>query len=395
MSPDYEPPVYSESRIYSNLLCQGRGFPLYRPEPPTRLPKESRWTDVAIGDVGTVTVEGDFDIFFNIYLPANDTINIDAPEDFVSLLAYCLRDISDYHFDPGNHVSTDSIYERNGSFHNSTLGRDFVFNCMGPNGAVLALPHARYLEKLRKLTFIQQYAAKNAKSWYKYLNKTRGCELVNGSLFLIMGGEKARLWGMATFHHVSRQNKFQLLFSPTTDAEDGFKYRWQGAYCYCKHANSSLDDGPLNQTTFIHAFMTSIPETIWETLFGDVAFHQLVDLPPPTDKSGCGFMPHGSQGLLFTSFFSFFGRNAPTEGRQCTGQDGIILHASPIPKIFHPSQVIYMHLLHQALQATVAIIHNDDWHDALLNHEVPLTKQEFIQAIFDHFKITIEMVLYS
>jgi hypothetical protein len=217
--------------------------------------------------------------------------------------------------------------------HSSTLGGDFVFNCTGPNGAVLALPHGGYLQNLGKLAFMRQYAAKNAKSWYKYLNETRGCELVNGSLFLITGCEKARSWGMATFHHVSPQNEFQLSFSPTTDAEDGFKYRWQGAYCRCKHADPPLDDSPLNQTIFIHAFTISLPETIWETLFGDVAIRQLVDSPAPMDKSGRGFVPYGSQGSLSTSFFSFFGGNAPTGGRQCAGQDGIILDASPIPKV--------------------------------------------------------------
>jgi hypothetical protein len=61
---------------------------------------------------------------------------------------------------------------------------------------------------------------------------------------------------------------------------------------------------------------------------------------------------------------------------------------------------------HQAPHETVVVTHDDDWRDALLNvcpaclslcfpsqynkHEVPLTEQEFIQAIFARFKITIE-----
>ncbi|KAJ7725745.1 hypothetical protein B0H14DRAFT_2410526 [Mycena olivaceomarginata] len=80
MSPDSEPRVYSESGIYSNLLLnQGRGFPLYRPEPRTNLPKEYKQTGVAIGDVGRVTADGGFDFFFNIYLPADDPINVLFP----------------------------------------------------------------------------------------------------------------------------------------------------------------------------------------------------------------------------------------------------------------------------------------------------------------------------
>ncbi|KAJ7702850.1 hypothetical protein B0H14DRAFT_751096 [Mycena olivaceomarginata] len=98
----------------------------------------------------------------------------------------------------------------------------------------------------------------------------------------------------------------------------------------------------------------------------------------------------GLKGRYFTPFLSFFGGNAPTGGRQCTGQDGIILDASPIPKVFHPSQVIHMHLLRKAPHARVAIVHDDDWCNVLLNHEVPLTEQEFIQAIFDRSEITVE-----
>jgi hypothetical protein len=214
-----------------------------------------------------------------------------------------------------------------------TLGEDFVFNCTAPKGAVLALPHGGYLEKLRKLAFIRQYAAKNAKNWYKYLNKTKGYELVNGSLFLITGCEKAMSWGMATFHRVSHQKEFGLSFSPTTNAADGFKYRWQGDYCRCKYADPLLNDNPLNQTTFIHAFTISLPETMWETLFGDVVICPLVDSLAPTDKSGGRFVPYGSQGSLLGSVFSFFGSNATTGGRQYAGQDGIISNASPIPLV--------------------------------------------------------------
>jgi hypothetical protein len=107
MSPDSEPRIYSESGIYSNLLLnQGRGFPLYRTQPQNRFPEEYQRKGIAIGDVGTVTVEGDFNFFFNIYLEANDPINVKVPQDFVQLSAYSSGDIIDYDFDPGDHVST-------------------------------------------------------------------------------------------------------------------------------------------------------------------------------------------------------------------------------------------------------------------------------------------------
>ncbi|KAJ7302886.1 hypothetical protein DFH08DRAFT_647798, partial [Mycena albidolilacea] len=249
----------SESGMYSDLLLrQGRGFPLYRPEPQKNLPDQYQLTGVAIGDVGTVTVEGEFDFFFNIYLPANDPINIDAPEDFVPLSARpSRRDIMG--------LSYESQLHAHSFMHSSTVGGEFVFECSGPNGAVLALPHGAHLEKLKNVASMRHYAAKNAESWYKYARETRGRELGNSGLLLIAGYEKARSWGMATFHDLSLQHKFQLSFKPTTNAKSGHKYRWQGPYCCHKQADSpSADETPLNQTTFIHAFAISLAENIWK-----------------------------------------------------------------------------------------------------------------------------------
>ncbi|KAJ7701005.1 hypothetical protein B0H14DRAFT_2195097, partial [Mycena olivaceomarginata] len=134
---------------------------------------------VAIGDVGTVTVEGDFDFFFNIYLSANDNINVNVPANFVPLLPpYALVDIKHYNFPPGNHVSTGTDKLR--GFSNSTVGGEFVFECAGPHGAVLALPHGAHLQKLENLASMEHHAVKYAQSWYKYVRETRGRKLQNG-----------------------------------------------------------------------------------------------------------------------------------------------------------------------------------------------------------------------
>ncbi|KAJ7922292.1 hypothetical protein B0H13DRAFT_1477925, partial [Mycena leptocephala] len=180
----------SESGNYSSqLLSQGRGFPLYVPRPRINLPVQYKREGVAIGDVGRVTSDGNFDFFFNIYLPADHPINANVPEGFVPLSPYDPIDVDHSDFDPAAHVT----------MYSSAPGGEFVFNCEGPKGAVLALPHGAHLEKLENLVSMRQYAAKHAESWYKYVNETRGRGLVNGSLYLITGCEKAKSWGMASF----------------------------------------------------------------------------------------------------------------------------------------------------------------------------------------------------
>jgi hypothetical protein len=172
---------------------------------------------------------------------------------------------------------------------------------------------------------MRRYAAKHAKSWYKYVNEARGRGLVNGSLYLVTGWEKAKSWGMASFHDVSLQNEFQLWFRPTADADDGYRYRWQAPYCHHKHADPPPVDGtPLNQTTFIHAFTISLSEGMWGMLFGDVEICELVDYSTSPDESGRSFVPYGSQGS--SSMWSFFGGGSVSGG-------GRISDASPTPQV--------------------------------------------------------------
>ncbi|KAJ7615156.1 hypothetical protein DFH06DRAFT_963746, partial [Mycena polygramma] len=176
-------------RYSSQLLHEGRGYPMYSPAPQRTLPAEYRTRGIAIGDVGRITPEGVFDFFFNIYLLANNPINVNAPPGFVPLSPYNPSHVIYEDFGPGDYVSTPSVQEINGDFSGA------------PNGAVLALPHGARLQKLENIASMRRYAEKNAESWYRHINGERGLgrELANGGLHLITGCEKAESWGIATF----------------------------------------------------------------------------------------------------------------------------------------------------------------------------------------------------
>ncbi|KAJ7757754.1 hypothetical protein DFH07DRAFT_699793, partial [Mycena maculata] len=192
--------AYSESEIYcSQLLRQKRGVPLHRPSPQRNLPQEYQRSGVTIGDVGRITPDGELDFFFNIYLPANDPINgDDVPEDFSPLEPYAQKDVFHADFEPGDHVSSPSAQKLDLESPSEYVV-NFVFNCEASQGAILALPHGAHLEKLENLGKMQEYAAKNAESWYRYINDVRGRGLTNGALYLVTGCEKSPSWGMASF----------------------------------------------------------------------------------------------------------------------------------------------------------------------------------------------------
>ncbi|KAJ6512779.1 hypothetical protein C8R45DRAFT_857050, partial [Mycena sanguinolenta] len=389
------PAVYSESENYcSQLLRQGRGFPLFVPGPQTNLPAQYRTRGVAIGDVGRITAEGSFDFFFNIYLPANHPINANVPEGFVPLSPYDPIDVVPLDFDPGNYISSRTVTRT--KVDDKFLkfpGGDFVFSCREPTGAVLTLPHGAHLEKLENLESMRRYAGEHAESWYKYVNVTRGRRLVNGHLYLVSGWEKAPSWGMASFHDVSLQNEFKISFGPTEDAVNGYKYRWNGAHCHYKQADSPLVEGtPLNQTTFIHAFAISVGERIWEKLFG-VQVCQQVDSSTFLDKSGRSFIPYGSGGSSFM-WFSFSGNGTSSGGKQCAAPpavgNGIVTDAFPAPKVVHPSQIIHERIFREVPRATVVITHDDDWRYVFKDDGMQTlgqTVSELQQAIFYRFEI--------
>ncbi|KAK7016370.1 hypothetical protein R3P38DRAFT_1404851 [Favolaschia claudopus] len=386
--------VYSESQNYTSLLLrQGRGFPLYIPAPPVNLSAAYRRNGVAIGDVGRVTPEGSFDFFFNIYLPHGHTINANTPPDFEPLDIYESVDVVQHDYEPGNYVANPAVQETSSEYPDFP-GGDFVFDCQGPDGAVLTLPHGAHLEKLENLESMRRYAAKNAESWYQYVNQTRGRGLSNGSLYLVTGWEKAESWGMATFQDVSVQKQFQLSFRPTTDAEHGYRYRWQGAHSHRKYADPRTED--LNQTTFIHAFAISVCSGIWGKLFGAETC-QLVDSSTFTDSSGRSFIPFGSSSGS-SSIWSFLGGNSSSSsgGRQNAAQasphgNGIVSTAFPVPMAVHPSQLIHQHILRKAPNAKVVITHDDDWRDLFkddFGRQLDLSTLK--QALTNHFDVVEE-----
>ncbi|KAJ7829803.1 hypothetical protein B0H14DRAFT_2593766 [Mycena olivaceomarginata] len=163
-------------------------------------------------------------------------------------------------------------------------GSEFLFSCMGPSGAVLALPHGAYLEKLEYVEHAGRYAVRNAESWYKYINETRGGGLTNGSLYLITGCEKSRSGGMASFQNVLLGAEFQLSFRLTTNADTGYK----GTPVKTKHFDEAEqhDEGLLNHTTFLHGFSISLSKGIWGRLFGKVTVSEIGGQSTSSEKSG-------------------------------------------------------------------------------------------------------------
>jgi hypothetical protein len=188
-----------------------------------------------------------------------------------------------------------------------------------------------HLKKLANLDLVREYAAAHAESWYKYINGPRGRGLANGLLYLVTGAEKASVWGMASFY--SARHGFQLAFKPDSTRQ----YRWSGIPAEKKSYNPSpINDGRLNQTTFIHGLSISLGTGIWRRLFGTVEIREIVESRSGSIGGAGGNSTPGSS--LFSWALPFFGGGARAGGRHYVAQDGqdgwvVLSDLSPISKV--------------------------------------------------------------
>jgi hypothetical protein len=215
---------------------------------------------------------------------------------------------------------------------------------------------------------------------------------------------------MASFQNVLPGAEFQLSFRPTTNADAGYKYRFnRGTPVKTKHFDEAEqhDEGLLNHTTFLHGFSISLGEGIWGRLFGKVTVSEIGESDMRSSPSG--FVPFGQQGSLFSWSLNIFGGGEPTGGRKYTDQNEqeiMISEFSSISEVrvhttsvglqklmsldaqtVHPGRTINNFLLRQVSvflthffffyfaltssqcfqypEAAVVMTHDDDWRDIL------------------------------
>nr|GAT52072.1 predicted protein [Mycena chlorophos] len=256
-------PATDPANYCSQMQHQGRGFPIYMPNPQSRLPDQYQQKGIGIGDVGRITPDGVFDFFFNIFLEKDHPINANhVPDNFIPCTSDCLDQITEFNYDPGDCVLTRSVSDY-GAPDALFPGSNFLFHYGGVKGAVLALPHGAAVRKLESLQVIEEYINQYAQDWYKYLKgPPYSRKLENGSLLVVTGHETTCSWGMASYKDQNLILDHNLAFRPTESAISYWKYRWLRSPLI-KHKFSDVAfnaEGNIlnNQTTFIHAFTVSL-----------------------------------------------------------------------------------------------------------------------------------------
>ncbi|KAF7370399.1 hypothetical protein MSAN_00671400 [Mycena sanguinolenta] len=205
---------------------------------------------------------------------------------------------------------------------------------------------------------------------------------------------------MASYQNVLPGAEFQLSFRPTTNANGGYKYRFnRGTPVKMKHFDDSAqhDERSLHHTTFLHGFSISLSQGIWGRLFGQVTVSDFADSDLDIRNSRSDLVPFGSQGSLFSWSLSFF-NGGQGSGKKYTDQDGeqvILSDLSQTSETVHPGRTINNFLLSQYPESAVVMTHDDDWRDILRDDGTEATienTRELLERISEQFTMQEEDV---
>ena len=158
----------------------------------------------------------------------------------------------------------------------------FRFEGSSSTGAILILPEGGIRKDLLSTRLFQDYATRNAASWYQFATGSKlGRPAQNGSLYLITGCDKSPAWGVASYYHPFSRAKVSCEFMGT-EVGDGHPpgYHWINfrpatvRVSRLDHSGSSQargDPNPrptLNQCIFVRGFRISLELRYWRQLLG-------------------------------------------------------------------------------------------------------------------------------
>jgi len=235
---------------YCSLYNQGRGHPLFIPEPDDNIPVALQNIGIGIGDLGVWNIDGSFDVLFNVCQPATHVANRHGvPESFEPLTLRdkdLLKQTSDL---PRSAITSTNVEKANieGGFSFSSFSR----------GGVLVLPEgASRVDWIQSRDDVRKFISQNYEKWHSFVNTDRGRR--TSSLFIVTGCDKTTAWGLASFLGSSESGTLSLTCSDLNEPEAKWSYEWEG--CTPAAVRFSANRAPLmeNQCIFLRGFTLSL-----------------------------------------------------------------------------------------------------------------------------------------
>ncbi|KDQ50098.1 hypothetical protein JAAARDRAFT_200261 [Jaapia argillacea MUCL 33604] len=398
----------STQATYARLmLAHQHGYPLYQPEPtgPPNLPGEYHQGGYQIGDVGTITDNGGFDVFFNFCHTHEDPINArGVPPNF--------RQVP---LDP-NTVTTSIFLPHTiscSSIKNESLGVTFEPNGQNPvvpfggglgyeyssetaEGAIAVLPErAERADVTRRRDRFLTRATEDAVGWYKWINGTGdddlGAMIGHRSLYLITGFDKSTCWAGTAYSSTTNNTAFRATFKVASVSSAGIQrktYNWESYTHGEPRVQLHHPQHPENRylTPFIRGFRITPRKLVPARLLGPVVVSDVQGSVLP----GIGLLTR------FTSFFSW-GDTPPNDdqGGSSAGAEmgnsrgsGYQIDVTNVPvgeSPYHPADFVNEYLLNKFPEAQIAIVHDDQWSNVLTEGELLPDAPELTRRILKKY----------
>ncbi|KAF7373867.1 hypothetical protein MSAN_00598800 [Mycena sanguinolenta] len=366
----------SDSRLYTRLLLpKGHGYPLFRPPPYDDLPPELHRQGTTIGDVGVVRPDGSFDVIFNICRAGDDPLNrYGVPERFekMSLLPGDIATLVDCHR-PGSDVSSITISKRRlgvnaggNVFLSAAAGAviDISTSSNSTEAAILVLPDGASRNDVRPLDSFRQYAIRHAHRWYDFVNGPLQRGVHNGDLYLVTGTDKSSSWAIAAFENRSVERSVSLELRAAQIGTAGTTYSWEWDTMNCiSHSGPATPSETQNQTVFLRGFRVMVRSSRFAKC--PVGIYISDSKPENILQRGRPFNS-SSQPRAVGANPSL--NNARISPSSTSPNDGLVSDSDDC-KVSHPSSAIIQFLVDSTPDATVAIVHDNQWLSVLTEND--------------------------
>ncbi|KAF8556914.1 hypothetical protein OG21DRAFT_1520796 [Imleria badia] len=358
----------SPQDVYAKCLPNNRGYPLWFPEPSSRLPSSYRQDGLQIGDVGHVSRKGTFNVLLNICYGPNHALHQRLGGSFsfdpIEFIDHEVEVISNAD-PPGCIITSPGI---NQPSRTSQREGHYEFTPSHAKGAILILPDGATSHDLPANERFRQVAMEHAFDWYEIAKEHYGESISNGSLYLITGFYKARSWSLASFHDATDTEPRNIRVVPREREGATARREWMYTFPMQYRDGPGPDhNGSVNQTVFISGFKIAVRHDV----LGWVSQKPKVQ-PVPADRSH-------NKGPCFSRLLTRLMGKKNTSKRPRRANGGADVNDVPtLSQPFHPSDIINRYLLNKDPDALVAITHDSEW--ITLIETGKLTPEELTQG---------------
>ncbi|KAF9532742.1 hypothetical protein CPB83DRAFT_890428 [Crepidotus variabilis] len=334
----YQPAVFSRS-----LMSLGHGFAPWQPGAKAR-PEAHFHRGMGIGDVGFIGQDGALQYRFNIFFPSDHPIQpFTLPRTFnpiePPLEEWTIRKEPEQ-FPAGTILTSKGV--KASKLSQEPLEVEFKSDAR--EGAVLILPEGASREDLVESPKLYEYIKANASDWYQFMNDysdfPTARPVVNGTLFVVTGTDKANFYSSALFPTDEDER-----MRPTTFkyVEKNVKNRtWQIAAPVRASSEQSMTKGEHPTSVFLRGVTVALSKSLWT--------HDIAPIP-------VAVLP-----LYYIPSIPLLGKRSEIMAHFVKGpHEDEDEDYTPGEAIFHPAILLLQILLEINPDASVAVVDDNIW----------------------------------